>query len=164
MDTNLLPHFHYQDSDNPTHCCPRFDPAGWDRQQVHFRNKLFVRARTRSFLHIPLNMGRVFTRIGAALESAGAIDPDNFVVLSRDLSPWQSEHLFAVTKEVAGQDMLHITGDYTTRVFEGPYRKAKEWHAELAEAGRIYFFYTTCPKCAKYYGKNYVVAFCEESP
>ena len=21
----------------------------------------------------------------------------------------------------------------------------------------LYFFYTTCPKCAKYYGKNYVV-------
>jgi hypothetical protein len=22
----------------------------------------------------------------------------------------------------------------------------------------LYFFYTTCPKCAKHYGKNYVVA------
>jgi hypothetical protein len=22
---------------------------------------------------------------------------------------------------------------------------------------RIYFFYTTCPACAKYYGKNYTV-------
>jgi hypothetical protein len=22
---------------------------------------------------------------------------------------------------------------------------------------KLYFFYTTCPKCAKYYGKNYVV-------
>jgi hypothetical protein len=21
----------------------------------------------------------------------------------------------------------------------------------------LYFFYTTCPKCAKHYGKNYVV-------
>ncbi|MGD9980573.1 MAG: hydrolase [Hyphomonadaceae bacterium] len=25
-------------------------------------------------------------------------------------------------------------------------------------AERIYLFYTTCPKCAKAYGKNYVVA------
>ncbi len=25
------------------------------------------------------------------------------------------------------------------------------------KAEKIYFFYTNCPKCAKYYGKNYVV-------
>ena len=25
------------------------------------------------------------------------------------------------------------------------------------EPKNIYFFYTTCPKCAKAYGKNYVV-------
>jgi hypothetical protein len=25
------------------------------------------------------------------------------------------------------------------------------------ELKKLYFFYTTCPKCAKYYGKNYVV-------
>jgi hypothetical protein len=26
---------------------------------------------------------------------------------------------------------------------------------------RMYFFYTTCPKCAKKYGKNYVVIFAQ---
>ena len=26
---------------------------------------------------------------------------------------------------------------------------------------KLYFFYTTCPKCIKHYGKNYVVAFAE---
>ncbi|WP_455707283.1 hydrolase [Mesorhizobium sp. ORM8.1] len=26
-----------------------------------------------------------------------------------------------------------------------------------SEPGDVYFFYTTCPKCAKAYGKNYVV-------
>ncbi|MCV3205496.1 hypothetical protein OHD62_06965 [Mesorhizobium sp. YC-39] len=26
-----------------------------------------------------------------------------------------------------------------------------------AEPREVYFFYTTCPKCAKAYGKNYVV-------
>ena len=25
------------------------------------------------------------------------------------------------------------------------------------EVQKLYFFYTTCPKCAKVYGKNYVV-------
>ena len=32
---------------------------------------------------------------------------------------------------------------------------------EVEQRGRtfdtLYFFYTTCPKCAKHYGKNYVV-------
>lgn len=29
------------------------------------------------------------------------------------------------------------------------------------EAKKMYFFYTTCPKCAKFYGKNYMVAVTE---
>ena len=27
--------------------------------------------------------------------------------------------------------------------------------------GEVWFFYTTCPKCAKVYGKNYVVGIAE---
>lgn len=26
---------------------------------------------------------------------------------------------------------------------------------------KVYFFYTICPKCAKYYGKNYVIGVAE---
>ena len=29
---------------------------------------------------------------------------------------------------------------------------------------KSYYFYTTCPKCAKEYGKNYVVAVSEVEP
>lgn len=29
---------------------------------------------------------------------------------------------------------------------------------------KLYFGYTTCPKCAKAYGKNYVVLFAKVSP
>jgi hypothetical protein len=29
---------------------------------------------------------------------------------------------------------------------------------------KLYFFYTTCPRCAKHFGKNYVVAFAEVDP
>ena len=36
----------------------------------------------------------------------------------------------------------------------------------MAEQGRssekLYFWYTTCPKCAKVYGKNYVVLLAEQ--
>ncbi len=38
---------------------------------------------------------------------------------------------------------------------------AKEMTSYVSEKGhtikQLYFYYTTCPKCAKAYGKNYVV-------
>ncbi len=163
MQTNALPH--YDDNDNTTGCCPRFNPEGWDGQDLHFRDKAFVRATTKSAMHVPLNMGNVFARVHRHLQEAGAYDPDDFVVLSRDLSPWQREHLFAVSRPVPQEETTHLTGDYITRVFEGPYCEAKHWHAEMAALARdrgataeeVYFFYTTCPRCAKAYGRNYVV-------
>lgn len=167
METNTLPR--YDMSDNPTHCCPRFKPEGWDGQELHFRDKLFVKATTRSLFHIPLNMGTVYPRTFEAIENAQAVDLEQVIVLSIDPSPWRAEHLFAVTREVPGQEMVRLTGDYITKVFEGPYKKAPKWEKEMeqmAKAGgkravRTYFFYTTCPKCAKYYGKNYVVGVSE---
>lgn len=163
MELNKLPE--YDMTDNPTGCCPRFKPEGWDEKELHFENKPFVRARTRSLFHIPINMGKVFSRTFGEIEKAGAIDKHQFIVLTRDISPWTSEHYFAVTNEVPGEKMVHLTGDFLMKVFEGPYKDAPKWYHEMEhhveEIGKkteeIYFFYTTCPKCAKYYGKNYVV-------
>lgn len=163
MRTNQLPH--YDDSDNPTGCCPKFNPEGWDGQKLHFEDKPFVRAETTSAMHIPLNMGKVFARIQGKMRDADAYDADAFIVLSRDLSPWKAEHLFSVSRPLPGEEALTLTGDFVTRVFEGPYRNAGTWSDEMqSAAGKtnppgddVYFFYTTCPKCAKAYGKNHVV-------
>jgi len=81
------------------------------------------------------------------------------------VSPWKAEHFFAVDRDIPGEEMTTLSGDYVTRVFEGPFSSAGAWHKEMAalardrghEGGPVYFFYTTCPKCAKAYGKNYVV-------
>ena len=163
----------YDASDNSTRCCPRFKPEGWGDQRLHFEEKLFARATTNSFLHVPLNMGAVFADAQRKIDAAGAGPGDQFIVLSRDLSPWSAEHLFAVARDVPGLQTIRLTGDYKTKVFEGPFQDAPKWCAAFAEeieadgecAERIYFFYTTCPKCAKAYGKNYVVAVAElETP
>ncbi len=167
MQTNTLPK--YDESDNATGCCARFNPEGWDGQELHFEDKRFLRARTHSAMHIPLDMGRVFTRVGKHIQDARAYDPDDYIVMSHDTSPWSAEHYFAVTKDVEDEEMVTLSGDYVTHVFEGPYREAREWEKEFAgmlrEKGRdpkeIYWFYTTCPKCAKTYGKNYVVGVAE---
>ena len=167
MNINALPK--YDMSDNPTQCCPRFKPDGWNEQELHFKNKLFLKATTRSLFHIPINMGSVFPKTLAAIEKADAMPKEEFIVLSYDPSAWTEEHYFDVTKDVPDQKMVQLTGDYLTRVFEGPYKNAPKWEKEMAsfveskgkKVKKTYFFYTTCPKCAKYYGKNYVVGVSE---
>ena len=167
METNILPK--YDMSDNPTGCCPRFKPAGWDEQELHFKEKLFVKATTLSVFHIPLNMGSVFPKTFDAIKNADANSDEDFIVLSYDVSTWKSEHFFSVIKDVPGEEMIRMTGDFITKVFEGPYKNAPKWEKEMKsfvqsrgkEAVKTYFFYTTCPKCAKYYGKNYLVAVTE---
>ncbi len=167
METNALPY--YDMSDNPTGCCPRFKPEGWDEQELHFEAKPFLKATTRSLFHIPLNMGSVFPRTFEAIEKAGAQDMTQFIVLTYDPSAWRSEHYFAVTKAVPGEEMVQMNGYFLTKVFEGPYKDAPRFEKEMEafvrsrgkEVKKTYFFYTTCPKCAKYYGKNYMVAVSE---
>lgn len=167
MEVNALPK--YETQDNPTHCCPRFKPETWDQQELHFKDKLFVRAKTHSLLHIPLDMNSVYAKTFKAIEDEKAYTDSNFAVLSLEKSPWIAEHLFAVTKEVPGQEMVKLTGDFITKVFEGPYKNTPKWANELnslvenkgKKIKNTYFFYTTCPKCAKTYGKNYVVGLAQ---
>ncbi|MGB8816749.1 MAG: hydrolase [Rhizobiaceae bacterium] len=167
MKTNEFPH--YDESVNTTGCCPRFNQDGWDGQDLHFKDKRFVRATTRSAMHIPLNMGSVFSRVQSEIEAANAYGADGHVVLSRDLSPWQAEHLFAASHDVPGEEMTQLSGDFVTKVFDGPFSQSKIWCDEMdrlvrekgKEPKRTYFFYTTCPKCAKAYGHNLVVGVAE---
>lgn len=152
---------------NETGCCAVPDIGGWDRKVVHFSDKPFIRQHTRSVFHVPLNMASVMTAIQRQAETAGAtMPPEEAMVLSRDLSPFRAEHLYAVTEPVAGADNVTLSGDFAARVFEGAFSGAPAWHDEVrsyaVELGRtptdVYFFYTTCPACAKHYGKNYVIA------
>ena len=167
MRTNALPA--YDASDNPTGCCPRFNPEGWDDRELHFEDKLFVKAKTKSVGHVPTDMGPVFERTFAAIEQAGALDENDLIVLSRDVSSSEAEHFFSVSKLVPKETMERLSGDYVTKVFEGAYENAPQWERHVVtelqlrglQAGKVFFFYTTCPKCAEVYGKNYVVLVAE---
>jgi hypothetical protein len=167
MDPTLLPKMNMDRSE--TGCCPRFDPSPWNGAEFEFHERLFVRATTVNFLHVPLNMGAVIRRTWRKIESAGAALRDEYLMLSTDPSPWRGEHFFAVAKEVPDAENVRLSGRYLTKVFEGPYRDAGKWAREMADhveqQGRplkkLYFFYTTCPKCAKHFGRNYTVAVAE---
>ena len=145
-------------------CCPRFDPKPWDEAALTWEGKRFVKDRVISFFHIPLNYGAVMTRNIAAIEAANA-SPENRVVLTDENSLWGADVYLEVTKDVPGANMATISGAFLSKVFEGPYRNMRTWieamKAFVQGKGKglqkLYFFYTTCPKCAKKYGKNYVV-------
>lgn len=167
MNINELPR--YDGSVNTTGCCPKFNPEGWDGQELHLRDLRVVKATTHSAMHVPIDMARVFGRVQKHIDDAGAHQGERFAVLSRDDSAFRSTHLFTVDRDIPGEDMASLSGDFLTKVFEGPYAQAREWHGEMQQAvrdrgrepGEIYFFYTTCPSCAKAYGNNYVVGFGE---
>ncbi len=145
-------------------CCPPFDPAPWDEQEITWENKRFVRDRVRSFLHIPLNFAAVMKRNVARIQAAGAL-PEPTIVLADENSLWGADVYIEVTRDVPGASMSALSGTFLCKVFEGPYQHIRSWidpmRGFVASRGKqtrkLYFYYTTCPKCAKVHGKNYVV-------
>lgn len=146
--------------DNPTNCCPRFNPKDWDGETFEFKDKPFVRFTVRSFFYMPLNLGSQMTTTWAAIVVAKA-DTDEFVAMTYDMSPWKAEHFLAVSKAVPGLENVKLSGKFMAKVFEGPYQDAPKWIKAMDTKGKVYLYYTTCPKCQKVYGKNYVVALAE---
>ena len=153
---------------SPTGCCPPFDPAPWDDKEVTWEGNRFVKAHVHSLFHIPLDMGRRVMQsmrlIDAAHATAGHVP-----MLSEERSPWGSDLYINVTGPVPGAEVVAISGTFLTKVYEGSFRDAPEWAAYMTRhvtaKGRtmkkLYFGYTTCPSCAKAYGKNYVVLFAQ---
>ena len=142
------------------------------RRVQTYGGRLIVAApnrHVRSLFHIPLNFGGVMRRNMQAIEAADARDPDN-VVLSDENSLWGADVYIGASKEVPGARMERISGNFFTKVFEGPYSRAGQWAKEMTEtlrakgrtSSKMYFWYTTCPKCAKVYGKNYVVLVAQQ--
>ena len=151
-----------------TECCPRFDPEPWDEKEQAWNEKKFVKDRVRAFLHIPLNFGSVMKRNVEQIDSAGA-KADDMIVLADDNSLWGADVYIGVTKDVPGADNVTISGTFLSKAFDGPYSHVRKWIEETKkyvagqgkEMKKLYCYYTTCPKCAKKYGKNYVVILAE---
>lgn len=167
MDVNKVPTRKLESTE--TMCCPEFEPKPWDELELLFDNKLFVLGTTINIFHMPLNMGGMMKKSWSLIEKAGAAEQDTFLLLSYDPSPWKGEHYFAVTKEVPGMPTVKMSGTFLTKVFEGSYEQVPKWVKEMEEyvvskgkqMKKLFFYYTTCPKCAKHWGKNYLVGFAQ---
>jgi len=152
----------------PTGCCEPFDPDLWQEKEIVWKEKLFVKDHVKSFLHIPLNMGAVITKNMNAIAKAGAGLPRQ-LMLTDENSLWGSDIYIDTAREIPEMEMTKISGTFLTKVFEGSYGNAGKWAKEMEgfvkgkdkEMKKLYFSYTTCPKCAKAYGKNYVILFAQ---
>lgn len=102
------------------------------------------------------------------IEKSSANNPD-YLMLSDENSLWGSDLFIAVNKKIDSANNVTISGNFISKVFEGPFQNAGKWAKEMefyvntkeGKTKKIYFWYTTCPKCAKVYGKNYVVLFAQ---
>lgn len=150
----------------PTGCCEPFNHKPWEDKEIIWEEKLFVKDHVTSFLHIPLNMGKKIIKNMELIEKANAKAPYQ-LMLTDEKSLWGADIYIDVSKKVPGTQMATLSGTFLTKVFEGPYQNVGKWAQEMKEyvdnkgknLKKLYFSYTTCPKCAKAYGKNYVVLF-----
>lgn len=149
-------------------CCPKFDPAPWDEKIIEWKDKLFVTDHVTSFFHIPLNMGSKITKNMALIEKADAGESYQ-LMLTDEKSSWGSDIYIAVSRNVPDAEMAKISGTFLTKVFDGPFQNVGKWAKEMERfvkskdrvLKKMYFSYTTCPKCAKKFGHNYVVIVAE---
>jgi hypothetical protein len=102
----------------------------------------------------------------AAIEQAQAYAAEPLWLVD-EVSPWGADVYMATDRAVPDMPMEYLSGTFMTKVFTGPYRDIGSWIAQMEtlvkekglELEKLYFFYATCPKCAKHFGKNQVVAF-----
>lgn len=159
-------------SDESNVCCPPFDTALWNDKTSIWEDKLFIKDTIPQIFHIPLpsKMNKTITDMwNKAVQGEANPKMEDFLLLAYDPSPWKSEFYMSVTKEVENADNVKISGTFLSKVFDGPYNAVPKWIKEMEQyvgskgykTKKYYFYYTTCPKCAKKYGHNYVVAFAE---
>ena len=152
--------------DSETGCCPRFNPEPWNEKEVSFEGKIFLKDRVKAFMHIPMNFGGVIVKDMEIIKNAD-------VLAQKPLMLYDSNSLFGadiyieVSRGIPGKETAKIQGKFLSKVFEGHYKDSEKWTKEMRafvkskgkQPGKMYFFYTTCPKCAEHYGKNYTVIF-----
>ena len=165
-------------------CCPKFDINSFNNdgsgnlyKVITWSDKPFVKDGTMCFFYVPLAFGRAVIRTMKRISDAGAEHPSksDVMILSDCTSPWYANIFVSTTKEdIPGAQVKKISGTFLAKAYEGEYSNMGKWVKETKEIVRtsslgkdmvsadlenmkIYFHYPTCPKCAKKFGKNYVV-------
>jgi hypothetical protein len=144
-------------------CCPKFEPNLWDDKTFEWENKKFIKDKVFTLFYMPINFGNAMRRLNKKVTSAHAEVPD-WLCLSDHTSLWNMDLYLAVDKEIPEAANTTLSGKYYSKVYEGPFQDTGKWSKDFANhmkskgvaMKKMFMWYTTCPKCAKKYGKNYV--------
>ncbi|HOZ36606.1 MAG TPA: hypothetical protein PLR18_02130 [bacterium] len=145
-------------------CCPKFDPAPWDGKILDWDKKRFIKGKVFTLFFMPINFGKVIVKLMAKIDKAGA-KAEDWMSLSDHTSKWNMDLYLAVDKEVPGAENITLSGKFFSKVYEGDFKQTGKWCQDYEnivkdkgmKVKKWYMWYTTCPKCAKKYGKNYTV-------
>ena len=145
-------------------CCPKFEPALWDEKTLVWGNKKFVKGSICTFMYMPLNFGSIMRKMNAKIRKSGASMQQDGMGLSDHTSGWNMDIYLAVNRRVEGLNNVTLSGQFLCKVYEGDFRETAKWmkdyetytNSKNLKIEKTYMWYTTCPKCAKKYGKNYV--------
>jgi len=149
-------------------CCPKFNPEPWDKKIFEWENKKFIKEKVFTLFYIPINFGKAMVKLNNLIEKSDAKSPD-WLCLSEHTSKWNMNVYLASDKEVVNANNVSISGKFLTKVYEGDFKETGKWSDDFkgfakekeVKIKKLYMWYTTCPKCAKKYGKNYVVIVAE---
>ncbi len=151
-------------SSHKDECCPKFDPVPWDEKTFEWEDKKFIKDKVCTLFYMPMNFGKVMKRLDKIVRNSDANIPD-WLCLSDHTSKWNMDVYLAVDKEISGSNNVNISGKVISKVYDGPFKETGKWCKDFEKfvqsknlnMKKMYMWYTTCPKCAKKYGKNYVV-------
>jgi len=149
-------------------CCPEFEPANWDDKTFEWKEKKFIKDSVFTIFYMPVNFGGIMRKLDKLIRHENAIVTDN-LGLSDHTTKWNMDIYLAVDKKIPGAQNTTMSGTFVSKVYEGPFSDTGKWHKDFVswcetqgiKTGKIFMWYTTCPKCAKKYGKNYVVILAE---
>lgn len=147
-----------------TECCPKFDPTPWDGKFLEWHDKKFIKDKVFTLFFMPMNFGSVMKRMQEKVANANTKMTD-YLCLSDHTSKWNMEVLLAVDKEIPEAENTALSGKFLSKVYEGNFKDTGIWCKDFIKHAKgkgltvkkMYMWYTTCPKCAKKYGKNYTV-------
>ena len=84
----------YEDSE--TGCYPRFNPEPWDKKEIIWKDESFLKDHVRTFLRVPLGLGKMMTKNIEKIQNADALPPLP-PMLSDESSMWGSvEHRIGI--------------------------------------------------------------------
>lgn len=154
-----------------TICCPEFDPSLWDDKFFDWTEKKFIKEKVCTLFYMPIGFGRAMIRAGKKMEAVNATMPDN-IGLSDHTSKWNMDIYLAVDRYIPMAENVTLSGRFYCKVYEGPFKDTGKWCDDYKAIAttkgftvkKWYMWYTTCPKCAKKYGKNYVAIIGQVEP